>query len=116
VFLAWTGVVAVGLAMPAVPLPPGVEVPLAVGLDKLAHSALVFVHGLLGRRWLAALRVSAPAAVAAAAALGFSLALEALQQWIPGRSSSAGDALADAVGALLCLLPWRFARSGGAAG
>ena len=93
----WAGGLLLLSAQPARRLPS----PFFWQADKLVHASLYFaLGGLVGR----ALSLSAAgrwAVVAAAVALvGFGVFDEWTQEFSPGRSAGAPDALADAVGSL----------------
>lgn len=79
--------------------------PLFEGADKLAHVALYAPLGfLLGRAvgvgWLAVLLATA-----------YGVSDEWHQVFVPGRSASLGDVVADAVGAALGAAAWSIRRS-----
>ncbi len=89
-------------------LPPSSDTPPLLPLDKLVHAGLFFVAGaLLGRGW------REPRGALWALALGlllFAGLTELIQAYVPGRSASAGDVLADALGAVVGL--WLSRRAG----
>ncbi len=100
---------------------PGGTLPLPAlpGLDKLAHFA---VYGLLAASLISAcrpgLRQLRPGRVAAIAILWcllYGLTDEFHQSFIPGRSVSFLDILADTLGALAVSLGWLLARRTGTA-
>jgi VanZ family protein len=97
--LLWLAVIFVATSLPDAPAPP---VP---GGDKAAHAimygvlAALVVYALAGRPRFRAALVLAGAAIAAVAALD-----EWHQRFIPGRSASVGDWVADTAGAGFALL------------
>lgn len=84
---------------------PASGVPIAPpGVDKLVHGSVFALLALTGR-WAG---VGLPAL--GAGLLAYAVGSEVLQGVLPlGRSASAGDALADVLGAVLGLLLWRIA-------
>lgn len=110
--LVWAALVFVGSSIP-LPRGPGLDFP--VGADKIAHGlAYAVLAGLavratsrLGRR-----RVFALAAIGAAIVYG--ALLENWQRLLGGRTTELGDAIANAVGAvvggLVALYVWRPRR------
>lgn len=91
-FFAALIVVGVLLLLPAEDLP---ETNVS---DKLEHTAVFAVLGLLGR-WAFPGRRDGRLLVFGL--IGFGIACEVLQTWVPGRSASGLDAIADAAGVLL---------------
>jgi VanZ family protein len=83
-------------------LPPSDEQPSLLPLDKLVHAGLFFVAGvLLGRGWHGRASVWV---LLGLALLAFGGLTEGIQSFVPGRSASWGDVLADALGAAAGLL------------
>lgn len=87
---------------------PGGALPdLAVpGLDKIVHVALYVPFGLLLARALGRGR----AVLAVGVAVAFGATDELHQAFVPGRTPSLADLLADAVGATLGALAWARPR------
>lgn len=89
-----------------VSLQPTVPVPVVVGLDKVLHACAYGVLGVLLRRAIGP--DASTAATIGGAVLGIVAGI--LDEWIqsgtPGRTATASDALADAVGVVLGMTWW----------
>ncbi|MBX9928927.1 MAG: VanZ family protein [Gemmatimonadaceae bacterium] len=100
--IAWAGVI---LALTSWPRPPSFGLP--PNSDKVAHVALYAVFGTLLSRSFRLTRAWPPSRVALSAisvGLLFGGLDELHQQWIPGRSTSFADWLADAFGVVTSAL------------
>jgi VanZ family protein len=112
--LAAAGVVLVGSLLPAPPSDPSVTVAaFGLGVDKWVHAAsyalvagLAAASGQQRRRTLALIAV-------VVGVTAFGVGVEVAQSFVPGRTTSAADAVANAVGAAVGVTGWwLFVRRG----
>lgn len=98
-----------------VSLQPTVPVPAVVGLDKVLHASAYGVLGILIRR--AHGTDASATALATGAMLGIVAGIvdEWIQSGTPGRTATATDALADAVGVILGMTWWGVVTTASAA-
>lgn len=110
--LAWAGLTAAALLLPAANLTdwmPGIPwMRLALvfagwGLDKLVHGTLFGVLAALAARSTRGLALRRPALAVFTAATLYAMVLEAAQHWVPDRRADTLDFLADLVGIALGL-------------
>ena len=83
-------------------LDDGLSLPLPEGADKVVHAGLFSFETFFLLRWLRSLPCVRPLLMAILVATGLAVLTEVLQLWVPQRTGSLADLVADQLGIAAC--------------